>query len=128
MEVLEQDLEAPTSSLANGNVGTNGDKSALRQEWRLMRMRNAVMIVSRIPLEPISLQQKNLLFKKLLELDQAIISGKLGLPLKKILDKTDLLVVLRRAMSRFVSAVARDTVEVIHSLDNISFTGYSAYR
>ena len=84
-----------------------------------MKLCNAVMIVSRIPLEPIPLQWKNLLFEKLLELDQAIVSGKLGLPLKKTLDKTDLLVVLRCAMNRYVSIITRDAVEVMHFLDNI---------
>jgi len=128
MEVLKQDLEVPIPTLTNGNVETNGDKSTPKQEWRLMRLRNAVMILSRSPLEPISLQRKNLLFEKLLELDHAIVSGKLGLPLKKTLEKTDLLVVLRCAMNRFVSLIARDAVEVIHSVDNFSFTGYSACR
>jgi hypothetical protein len=127
MEVLQQDLEAPTSSLANGNVETNGDKSTLQQEWNLMKMRNAIMVVSRIPLEPISLRRKNLLFEKLLELDRTLVSGKLDLSLKT-LDRIGLLVVLRRTLNRFVGVIARDAVEVIDSSDNFSFTGYSACR
>ena len=128
MEVLVLDLEVPTSALVNGNVETNGDNSTLKQKWRLMRLCNAVMIVSRISLEPISLQRKNVFFDKLLELDQAVVSGNLDEFLKKTFDKTGLLAVLRCALNRFVGAIARDAVEVMHSLDNISFTGYPAYR
>lgn len=119
LEILDSHIEVPTSSLVNGNVETNGDKSTVKQEWRLMKLCNAVKIVSRIPLGPIPLQWKNLLFERLLELDQAIVSGKLGLPLKETLDKTDLLVVLRCTMNRYVSTIARDAVEVTHSVDNI---------
>ena len=129
MEVLEEDLGVPTPPLVNGNVEANGDNlTGGEQEWRLVQLYNAIMIVSRIPLEPISLQRKNKLFEKLLNLDQAIVSGKIGLRLRKTLHKTDLLVMLRRALNRFVSVIARDVVEVIHALDIISFSGYSPYR
>ncbi len=129
MEVLDEDLEVPTSPLFNGNVESNRDNLKHGgHEWRLMRLHNAIMLVSRIPLETISLQRKNRLFEKLLNLDQAIVSGNIGLPLRKTLHKTDLLLVLRHAMNRFVSVIARDVVEVIHSLDIISFSGYSPYR
>ena len=70
-----------------------------------MRLTNALMIVSRIPLAPISRHQRSGIFEKLLKLDQAIVSGNIILLLDE-LDKTNILVVLRRALHRFVGNAA----------------------
>jgi hypothetical protein len=112
MEILGQDLEFNRPQIV-GTALPNGDTaeewSSAEVVWR--RCRNAVMVVSRIPLEPLPGQRKNEIFVKLLELDRGIVSGKTKL---KFTDNEtmDFLVVIRGALIRYGNGAGKTVVEV----------------
>ena len=99
LEVLEEDL---ATSITESEVDeSEGDVTALR------RRSNALAILARIPLEPIPVDQANKIFDKLLELDKHFVR----MP-GKTMGNVDFLVVVRRALIRFVAVVRKSTVEV----------------
>jgi len=103
LDILEEDLAipAPESEVNNQSANSDGEINA----WK--RCCNAVTIVARIPLEPIPRDHKNTIFGKLLELDKYLvgISGKMNRNLET-------LIVVRRALIRFMGVVGKTTVEV----------------
>jgi hypothetical protein len=102
LDVLEEDLAipAPGSDANSQSAKSDGDVNA----WRCC---NSVMIVARIPLEPIPRDHKNTIFEKLMELDKYLVrmSGKMN-------GNLEILIVVRRALIRFVGVVGKTTVEV----------------
>jgi hypothetical protein len=114
IDVLGKDLEL-TPPLANGTANTNGDKRAPSKTkidgipWT--RCRNAVMVISRMPLEPLPQQRKNEIFHKLLKLDREIVHGIVKLPLQKS-ERLDFLVIIRRALIRYGNTVTKTVIEV----------------
>ena len=125
MEILEQELEIPPRPEVHENAKVNGDNSGQSNkeahkggQLRLNRCRNAVAIIDRIPMEPISQRRRNGLFEKLMKLDQVVISRKTDISLKK-LDKQEFLVAIRHAIIRFAKSVARTVVEVMPFICNL---------
>lgn len=115
METVEQDLEVSTRAQVNGAVKVNGEKASVRRgenELKVNRCLNAATIVTRIPLEAISLQRKNGIFEKMLKLDQAIASGDTILRFKQV-EEQEFLFVIRHAMIRFANSVAKSVIEVV---------------
>lgn len=103
LDVLEEDLAIPASESDVNTQSAKSDEDV--NAWR--RCCNAVMIVARIPLEPIPRDHKNTIFGMLVELDKYLVgmSGKMNGGL-------EILIVVRRALIRFVGVVGKTTVEV----------------
>jgi hypothetical protein len=103
LDVLEEDLatRAPTSEVNSQSGKSGGEVNG----WR--RYCNTVTIVARIPLEPIPLDHKNAIFGKLVGLDRYLVamSGKVN-------GNLEILILVRRALIRFVGVVGKTTVEV----------------
>lgn len=99
LEILEEDLEVPTT--ASNIDEAEGDMNS----W--VRRSNALAIVARILLEPIPGEHTNTIFGKLLELDKYFV-GMSG----KMTRKVDFLVVVRRALLRFIGVAGKAAVEV----------------
>jgi hypothetical protein len=115
VEILGQDLECNRPHIIR-TASTNGDAaeewSSAGVVWR--RCRNAVMVISRIPLEPLPPQRRNEIFLKLLKLDRGIVSGNSKLTLTKT-ETMDFLVVIRGALIRYGNVAGKTVLEVSNS-------------
>ena len=103
LDVLEEDLAIPASESEGNSQSAKSDEDV--NAWR--RCCNAVTITARIPLEPIPRDHKNTIFEKLVELDKYLVgmSGKMD-------GNLEILIVVRRAVIRFVGVVGKTTIEV----------------
>ena|ERR1700737_3673673 len=110
----DQDLRTRQVQHVNGTIN-NGDKHAISGSgfgshlWEKHRV--AVMVVARMPLEPIPLHWKNEILLKLLKLDRNVVDGKAKPPLQEKF-KVELLLLIRRALVRYVKTAAKDVVMV----------------
>jgi hypothetical protein len=113
INVLEQGLSVPTSTKVNRNLESYDDKSTLSHgvKWEQLRCHNAVVILSRLPLESIPLRQSRQIFNKLMHLDQEVVSRSDHLSLEKP-QMIEFLVTIRRALIRFIKTVKRSVLEV----------------
>ena len=109
LDILEEDLAIPAIG-SEGNHENSDQRERNDRLWK--RCCNALTIVARIPSGPVSTDHKREIFDKLLELDKNFVGmtsewdGTCG-------NLVDHLIVVRRALIRFVSVVGKSTVEVM---------------
>lgn len=125
MKVLKQDLTIASAAQLNGDVEVNDGKisnQSMKMQQKWMACQNAVMIVSRMPLESISLHRKSGIFRKFLLLDQAVVSEDTNILLKKS-GRMKLLMVIRRTLTRHVISMIKIMIEVSHAVISPNFKG-----
>jgi len=112
MEAIIEILHRP------GNVQSNGTvTSETTQAKHLKPLRNVLTIISRIPLEPIPIPLRNSVSMELISLDRALIYGLIP-QFTNEQATIEVLIVIRRALVRFIDVASKDVITVLYNLLN----------
>lgn len=106
MEIIIETLRRP------GNVQNNGINGEAAPSGHVKASRNALAIISRIPLEPISVSLRDSVYKELISLDRALIYGLIP-QLTGNEATIDALTITRRAIVHLIDAVSKDVITVL---------------
>ena len=109
MEAIIEILHRP------GNVQSNGIvNSETTPANHLKPLRNVLAIISRIPLEPIPIPLRDSVSMELISLDRALIYGLIP-QLTNEQATIEVLIVIRRALVRFIDVASKEVITVLYN-------------
>ena len=112
MEAIIEILHRPGNMQSNGIV-----TSETTPAKHLKPLRNVLTIISRIPLEPILIPLRNSVSMELISLDRALIYGLIP-QFTNEQATIEVLIVIRRALVRFIDIASKDVITVLYNLLN----------